>query len=74
MYPDVRLESRMKITFLLSDSFAYSSEKLSFMPFKNLVKNFKSLLNFTVKLFIGLFRSGFFFQHQKIQRLQCIDL
>ena len=45
MYPNLRLGSQMKITFLLSKFF---SIKLSFLLFKNLIKNFKSLLNFTV--------------------------
>ena len=39
MYPNLRLGSQMKITFLLSKFF---SIKLSFLLFKNLIKNFKS--------------------------------
>ena len=48
IYPDLRLISRMKITFFQSNSFVYCSIKISVMSFKNLVKNFKSLLNVTV--------------------------
>ena len=57
MYPDLRFGTETKIIFFLSNSFEYSSIKPSFMLFKNLVKNFKSSLNFTLTLFIRLFRS-----------------
>ena len=57
MYPDLQFGTQTKIIFFISNSFEYSSIKPSFMLFKNLAKNFKSSLNFTVSLFVRLFRS-----------------
>ena len=70
MYQDLRLGSQMKINSLLSKLFTYCSIKLSFLSFENVIKNYKSSLNFIRYLFIGIFCSVF----KNLRRLSSISL